>query len=126
MARILRPPSAAPEPELDEDGNVVEEVDPVQYGRIYVNVKEPVEEPEPEPQVEVVTEPAAPEGEVIEEEEQGDSEEDSPEPPPGNASRDDWAAYALSVGASEEDLVDEDGNDLGRDALREKYGTPAE
>lgn len=46
--------------------------------------------------------------------------------PAGNASRDDWAAYATKVkGAKAEDLVDADGKDLGRDELREKFGTPA-
>lgn len=46
--------------------------------------------------------------------------------PAGNASRDDWAAYATTVkGAKPEDLLDGDGKDLGRDELREKYGTPA-
>lgn len=47
MGRLYRPESVAPEPELDEDGNEVAEVDPVQYGRIYI--KEPAE-PEPEPE----------------------------------------------------------------------------
>jgi membrane protein involved in colicin uptake len=47
--------------------------------------------------------------------------------PAGNASRDAWAEYArTSKGAGDSGLVDEDGNDLGRDALREKYGTPSE
>lgn len=47
------------------------------------------------------------------------------EEPAGNASRDDWAAYAKAKGATDEDLVDKDGKDLGQRALREKYGTPA-
>ncbi len=46
------------------------------------------------------------------------------EEPKGNASRDEWANYAKSKGASDEDLLDEDGEELGRDALRDKYGTP--
>jgi len=46
--------------------------------------------------------------------------------PAGNASRDDWVAFARLMGASDEDLVDADGKDLGRDQLREKYGTPPE
>ncbi|HEY1118753.1 MAG TPA: hypothetical protein VGE43_13655 [Acidimicrobiales bacterium] len=47
------------------------------------------------------------------------------EQPAGNASRDEWAAYALSLdGVTDADLVDDEGKDLGRDALREKYGTP--
>lgn len=45
--------------------------------------------------------------------------------PAGNANREEWAAYARLKGATDEDLVDEDGKDLGRDVLREKYGTPA-
>lgn len=49
------------------------------------------------------------------------------EEPAGNASREDWVGYAVSVkGATPEDLVDADGKDLGRDALREKFGTPSE
>lgn len=67
MARILRAPSEAPEPELDEDGNVVEVVDPVQYGRIYVKepvVEEPAE-PESEADAEVVTEPAQADDEAV-------------------------------------------------------------
>lgn len=57
----------------------------------------------------------------------GDQPDVKPEDEPaGNASRDAWAEYArTSKGASDADLVDEDGNDLGRDALREKFGTPA-
>lgn len=47
------------------------------------------------------------------------------EEPKGNASREDWANFAKAKGALDEDLVDEDGEELGRDALREKYGTPA-
>jgi hypothetical protein len=46
--------------------------------------------------------------------------------PAGNASRDDWVAFARLMGATDEDLVDDDGKDLGRDQLREKYGTPPE
>lgn len=45
--------------------------------------------------------------------------------PAGNASREDWIAFARSKGATDEDLVDGDGKGLVRDALREKYGTPA-
>jgi hypothetical protein len=41
--------------------------------------------------------------------------------PAGNASRDEWAAYALASGAAEADLLDDDGEELGRDALRDKY-----
>jgi hypothetical protein len=46
--------------------------------------------------------------------------------PAGNASREEWAAYARSKGATDEDLLDADGKPLGRDALRDKYATPAE
>jgi hypothetical protein len=53
------------------------------------------------------------------------AESDDPNAEPaGNASRDDWATYATNVkGASPEDLVGDDGKDLTRDQLREKYGT---
>ena len=47
------------------------------------------------------------------------------EEPAGNASTEAWLEYARSKGASEEDLVDEDGKPLTRDALRDKFGTPA-
>lgn len=48
------------------------------------------------------------------------------EEPAGNASREDWAAYAKSVkGVTDADLVDAEGKELGRDELREKFGTPA-
>ena len=42
-------------------------------------------------------------------------------PPNGNASTDEWRGYALSQGASEEDV-----EGLSRDDLRSIYGTPAE
>lgn len=54
----------------------------------------------------------------------GDSEKPDDEPA-GNASTEVWAAYAVSRGASEDDLKDEDGHPLGRDELRVKYGTSA-
>ncbi|WKN47144.1 hypothetical protein [Nocardioides sp. Arc9.136] len=44
--------------------------------------------------------------------------------PAGNASTEDWVAYAKSKGATEDDLKDEQGEPLGQKALREKYGTP--
>lgn len=47
---------------------------------------------------------------------------DPDEVPAGNAKREEWAAYALAHGASEDDLIDEDGKELGRDELRDKYG----
>lgn len=44
--------------------------------------------------------------------------------PAGNASRDDWAAYAKSSkGATDADLVDDKGEPLGRDEIKAKYGT---
>lgn len=46
-----------------------------------------------------------------------------PVPPGGNASRDEWAAFARAKGATEEDLTDEDGNDLSRDELRTLFGS---
>lgn len=55
-----------------------------------------------------------------------------PPPPPadtepaGNASTEAWADYAVKVkGAKPDDLVDEQGEPLGRDELRAKFGTPA-
>lgn len=48
-----------------------------------------------------------------------------PTEPAGNASRDDWAAFAKAKGATDEDLVDDQGEPLGRDELRAKYGTPS-
>lgn len=44
------------------------------------------------------------------------------EPPAGNASREDWETYAKANGATDADLVDEQGEPLGRDALRDKFG----
>lgn len=41
--------------------------------------------------------------------------------PKGNASRDDWVAYARAQGAPEEQLAD-DGSGLSRDELRAQYG----
>jgi hypothetical protein len=56
----------------------------------------------------------------------GPGENPNAEPGPGQA-RAKWEVYARTVkGASDEDLVDEDGKPLKRDALVEKYGTPAE
>lgn len=47
------------------------------------------------------------------------------EEPKGNASTDEWIAYAREKGATDEDLKDDQGEPLGQKALREKYGTPA-
>lgn len=46
------------------------------------------------------------------------------EEPAGNATREDWANFAKSKGAADADLLDKDGKEIGRDALRDKYGTP--
>lgn len=43
--------------------------------------------------------------------------------PDGNASRDEWVAYAKSKGAPEDETKPKDDGGLGRDALREKYGS---
>jgi hypothetical protein len=45
------------------------------------------------------------------------------EEPKGNASREEWANFAKSKGASDEDLLDDNGEELGRDALRDKFGS---
>lgn len=42
--------------------------------------------------------------------------------PAGNASRDDWAAYATSKGATQEETKPVDEGGLSRDDLRAKYG----
>lgn len=55
-----------------------------------------------------------------------DGDDPNAEPSPA-ASRAKWEAYARTVKAAEDaDLVDADGKPLKRDALAEKYGTPAE
>jgi hypothetical protein len=41
--------------------------------------------------------------------------------PSGNASRDEWAAWALAHGATDEDLLGDDGEPLGRNELRDKF-----
>lgn len=43
--------------------------------------------------------------------------------PAGNASRDDWAAYAASKGAPEDETKPVDQGGLSRDDLRAKYGS---
>lgn len=51
---------------------------------------------------------------------------DTPIPEPaGNASRDEWAAYAHEQGAPESETAPLDAGGLGRDELRAKYGTAA-
>jgi hypothetical protein len=45
-----------------------------------------------------------------------------PEKPAGNASTDEWAAYARAQGATDTDLAGDDGKPLGRDEIRAKYG----
>lgn len=50
---------------------------------------------------------------------------DKPEDEPArNASTEDWVEYAKKRGATDEDLVDDQGEPLKRKALVEKYGTP--
>ena len=44
------------------------------------------------------------------------------EPPKGNASRDEWAAYANTKGASEEETRPVEEGGLKQTELREKYG----
>jgi hypothetical protein len=44
------------------------------------------------------------------------------ERPSGNASREEWADFARSRGATDADLVDADGKDLTRNELRDRYG----
>jgi hypothetical protein len=47
--------------------------------------------------------------------------------PAANATTEAWAEYARTrKGASPDDLLDTDGQPLGRNALREKYGTPSQ
>jgi colicin import membrane protein len=47
--------------------------------------------------------------------------------PAANATTEAWAEYARTKkGASPDDLLDGDGQPLGRNALREKYGTPSQ
>lgn len=77
--------------------------------------------------------PIEPESEESEPGEPGTGEPGTGEPgkpegePAGNASGEVWADYARSVkGATNADLLDEDGKPLGRDALRDKFGTPPE
>jgi len=53
-----------------------------------------------------------------------DADEDDDAPRPGgNASRDDWAAYAESKGAAKDETRPVDQGGLSRDDLRLKYGT---
>lgn len=60
-----------------------------------------------------------PQGEqgAAEDEPGGPSSDTGDDRPAGNASRDDWAAYALAQGADEADV-----EGLSRDELREQYG----
>jgi hypothetical protein len=67
------------------------------------------DDPEPAAHPEIPAEPPAPPAEE----------------PAGNASTDEWVAYAKSKGAKDEDLVDADGKPLGQRALREKFGAAA-
>lgn len=45
--------------------------------------------------------------------------------PAKNASRDEWAAYAVEKGAQPDDLLDDKGEELDRGALIEKYAAKA-
>lgn len=65
--------------------------------------------------------PEASEPVVAEEEPKGPEKTNGK--PAGNASRDDWAAYAASKGAPEEDTKPVDQGGLSRDDLRAKYGS---
>ena len=57
----------------------------------------------------------------------GDPGPDPDAEPKGNASAEEWVEWAKRVkGAKDEDLVDEQGEALKRDALRAKFGTSAE
>lgn len=44
--------------------------------------------------------------------------------PAGNASTEAWATYAKSKGATDDDLKGADGEPMGRDEIRAKFGTP--
>jgi hypothetical protein len=48
--------------------------------------------------------------------------EPTDEAPAGNANRQEWADYARTQGASEDELKDPSEGGLGRDDLRAKYG----
>jgi hypothetical protein len=47
------------------------------------------------------------------------------EEPKGNASTEEWEAYAKEKGAKAEDLLDDKAEPLSRDALKEKFGAKA-
>jgi hypothetical protein len=54
-----------------------------------------------------------------------DDKVDKDAEPKGNASADDWAAWAKRVkNATDDDLKDADGEPLKRDEIRAKFGTP--
>ena len=61
---------------------------------------------------------------IVTEPDPGTGEKPAAEPK-GNASTEEWVAYAKAKGATEDDLKDERGEPLGQKALREKYGTAA-
>jgi hypothetical protein len=46
-----------------------------------------------------------------------------PVEPAGNAKKADWMEYARKLGASDADLVDDDGKELTVDALKAKYAS---
>lgn len=49
-----------------------------------------------------------------------------PAEPGGNASTEDWVTFARRKGAEDADLVDEKGEPLKRDALKDKFGSKPE
>jgi len=58
--------------------------------------------------------------------EAGQTQASAEDAPKGNASRDDWAAFAAGKGAPGEETQPVEDGGLGRDELRAKYGAPAE
>lgn len=125
--RFYLPPTEAPEDDAPAEGVDFEAEGPVEQASVLAG--DPPSTDGDEEETEVESDPAA---ETLQEDPNeaasllaGDPPEESvqSEQPAGNASRDEWAEYARTQGASDADLVDEDGKDLGRDTLREKYGS---
>lgn len=56
----------------------------------------------------------------------GGSDPAAPEEPAGNASTEVWVEFAKAKGATDADLVDDEGKPLGRDEIRAKYATPSD
>lgn len=146
--RFYRPPSVAPEDDKapepvgpegrfyvpsadDKDGESLAE-NPVQQAAVMAGEppsKDDVKAAKAEAKaVEAGTsEPADPAAETVQPDPiaaAGELAQDGPVPEPkGNASRDDWADYARSKGATDADLVDAEGNPLRREEIRDKYGS---